>query len=87
MVGPDHRDHRPDNRPADLELTAPALRIAVLKETAPGETRVALTPETAKKFIGLGATVAVESGAGVSASIPDAAYIDAGAEVGPAAQW
>ncbi|MCT2558553.1 NAD(P) transhydrogenase subunit alpha [Tsuneonella sp. YG55] len=62
------------------------MRIAVLKETAPGETRVALTPETAKKFIGLGATVAVESGAGVSASIPDAAYADAGAEVGPAAQ-
>ncbi len=84
MVGPDYRDHRLDNRPADLELTARALRIAVLKEAALGETRVALTPETAKKFIGLGATVAVESGAGVSASIPDAAYSEAGAEVGSA---
>ena len=62
------------------------MRIAVLKETAPGETRVALTPETAKKFIALGATVAVESGAGVSASIPDAAYVEAGAEVAPASQ-
>jgi NAD(P) transhydrogenase subunit alpha len=62
------------------------LRIAVLKETAPGETRVALTPETAKKFIALGANVAVENGAGVSASIPDAAYAEAGAEVGPGAQ-
>ncbi|MGN3973763.1 NAD(P) transhydrogenase subunit alpha [Tsuneonella sp. SYSU-LHT278] len=62
------------------------MRIAVLKETAPGEARVALTPETAKKFIGLGATIAVESGAGIAASIPDAAYADAGVEVGPAAQ-
>ena len=67
-------------------MTAPGLRIAVLKETAPGETRVALTPETAKKFIGLGAAVAVESGAGRSASVIDAAYAEAGAEVGPAAQ-
>ena len=62
------------------------MRIAVLKETAPGETRVALTPETARKFIALGATVAVESGAGVTASIPDAAYAETGAEVGPAEQ-
>jgi NAD(P) transhydrogenase subunit alpha len=62
------------------------LRIAVLRETAAGETRVALTPETAKKFIALGAAVAVESGAGLSASITDAAYAEAGAEVGPAAQ-
>ena len=62
------------------------MRIAVLRETASGETRVALTPETARKFIALGAVVAVESGAGLAASIPDAAYVDAGAEVGPAAQ-
>ncbi len=62
------------------------MRIAVLKETAPGETRVALTPETAKKFIALGATVAVEAGAGVSASIVDAAYAEAGAEIGSAAK-
>jgi NAD(P) transhydrogenase subunit alpha len=60
------------------------LRIAVLKETAPGETRVALTPETAKKFIALGAAVAVESGAGIAASIPDSAFAEVGAEVGPA---
>ena len=62
------------------------MRIAVLKETAPGETRVALTPETAKKFVALGAAVAIESGAGLSASVTDAAYAEAGAEVGPAAQ-
>lgn len=60
------------------------MRIAVLKERAPGETRVALTPETAKKFIALGATVAVEQGAGLTASITDAAYAEAGAEVGTA---
>jgi NAD(P) transhydrogenase subunit alpha len=62
------------------------LRIAVLKETAPGETRVALTPETAKKFIALGAAVAVESGAGLAASITDDAYTAAGVEVGPSVQ-
>ena len=39
------------------------MKIAVLKERAEGETRVALTPETAKKFIALGADVAIEAGA------------------------
>lgn len=62
------------------------MRIAVLKETAPGETRVAVTPETVKKFMGLGAVVAVEQGAGESASITDSAYAEAGAEVAAAAQ-
>jgi len=65
-------------------MTGP--RIAVLKERAAGETRVAATPETVKKFIALGASFAVEQGAGVSASIPDADYAAAGAEVVPAAQ-
>jgi NAD(P) transhydrogenase subunit alpha len=58
------------------------MRIAVLKELAPGETRVAATPETVKKFIGLGADIAVEAGAGESASIADADYSAAGASVG-----
>jgi H+-translocating NAD(P) transhydrogenase subunit alpha len=58
-----------------------ALRIAVLKERAPGEDRVALTPETAKKFAALGATVAVEESAGLGAAITDEAYREAGAEV------
>jgi H+-translocating NAD(P) transhydrogenase subunit alpha len=57
-------------------------RIAVLKESAPGETRVAASPETVKKFIGLGATVFVESGAGLNASIRDSDYEAAGASVG-----
>jgi NAD(P) transhydrogenase subunit alpha len=62
------------------------LRIAVLKERAPGETRVAATPETVKKFLALGAGVAVEEGAGAAASITDAAYREAGADVVPGPQ-
>ncbi|MGZ8350693.1 MAG: Re/Si-specific NAD(P)(+) transhydrogenase subunit alpha [Allosphingosinicella sp.] len=59
------------------------MKIAVLKEGEAGERRVAATPETVKKFTGLGATMAVETGAGVSASIADADYVAAGALVGP----
>jgi NAD(P) transhydrogenase subunit alpha len=62
------------------------VKIAVLKETADGERRVAATPETARKFIALGATVAVEAGAGLSASIADADYQAAGATVGARAE-
>ena len=58
------------------------MKIAVLKEQADGERRVSATPETVKKFIALGATLAVEAGAGETASIGDAAYSDAGASVG-----
>jgi NAD(P) transhydrogenase subunit alpha len=61
------------------------VKIAVLKETAIGETRVAASAETVKKFIGLGAVVAIESGAGVTASIADAEYAAAGASIGEAA--
>ncbi len=61
------------------------MRIAVLRERAAGESRVAATPETVKKFAALGASVAVEEGAGAGASIPDTAFAEAGAEVGPAA--
>ncbi|MGZ3257279.1 MAG: NAD(P)(+) transhydrogenase (Re/Si-specific) subunit alpha, partial [Croceibacterium sp.] len=57
------------------------MRIAVLKERAAGEIRVAATPETVKKFSALGAKVAVESGAGEGASISDEAYREAGAEI------
>jgi proton-translocating NAD(P)+ transhydrogenase subunit alpha len=59
------------------------VKIAVLKESAAGERRVAATPETVKKYVGLGASVAVETGAGDSASIADADYVTAGASVGP----
>jgi len=58
------------------------VKIAVLKETEAGERRVSATPETVKKFIALGATLAVESGAGAAASIADADYEAAGATLG-----
>ncbi len=61
------------------------MRIAVLKEKAAGESRVAATPETVKKFTVLGAVVAIESGAGEGASMADEAYREAGAEIGSAA--
>ncbi|HYX45828.1 MAG TPA: NAD(P)(+) transhydrogenase (Re/Si-specific) subunit alpha, partial [Sphingomicrobium sp.] len=57
------------------------MKIAVLKEAA-GETRCAAIPETVKKFAAQGATVAVEKGAGESASIADSAFEEAGAVVG-----
>jgi NAD(P) transhydrogenase subunit alpha len=58
------------------------LKIAVLKESEAGERRVAASAETVKKFIGLGANVAVEAGAGADASVADADYEAAGATVG-----
>jgi NAD(P) transhydrogenase subunit alpha len=58
------------------------VKIAVLKETAPGETRCAAIPETVKKFIALGAAVAVEKGAGAAASVSDADFEAAGAVTG-----
>jgi H+-translocating NAD(P) transhydrogenase subunit alpha len=58
------------------------MKIGVLKETAEGERRVAASPETVKKFVALGATVAVEAGAGAGANIADGAFAEAGATVG-----
>ncbi len=58
------------------------MKLAILKETAPGERRVAATPETVKKFVALGAQVAVERGAGDAASFDDAGFEGAGARLG-----
>ena len=55
--------------------------IGIAKETAVGETRVAATPETIKKLVAQGHKVAVESGAGIAASVTDAAYQAAGAQI------
>lgn len=55
--------------------------IGVPLETAAGETRVAVTPETAKKYVSQGHTVKVQSGAGLAASATDAAYEAAGAQI------
>ena len=62
------------------------MKIAILKETAPGETRCAAIPETVKKFTALGATVAVERGAGEHALIADGDFEAAGAAVGSRAE-
>ncbi|MEO5808970.1 MAG: NAD(P) transhydrogenase subunit alpha [Sphingomicrobium sp.] len=61
------------------------MKIAVLKE-ADGEPRVAAIPETVKKYLSLGATVAVERGAGLRASIADADFEAAGATLGSRAE-
>src|SRR4051812_45737172 len=57
------------------------MHIGVPKETSPGERRVALVPESAKKLIQAGYSVAVEVGAGDTAGFPDAAYRDAGTAI------
>ncbi len=57
------------------------MKIAVLKERRAGERRVAATPDTVKKLIGLGAEIKVEAGAGAGANIPDAAFEEAGASI------
>jgi len=58
------------------------MKIAVLRENAPGEKRVAASPETVRKYIALGAQIAVETGAGQQASVSDADYEAAGATLG-----
>jgi len=57
------------------------VKIAVVRESHPGERRVALVPESCEKLIGTGFSVAVESGAGASAGYDDAAYRAVGAEI------
>lgn len=59
--------------------------IFVAKEAARGEARVAASPETVKKYMGLGYSVMVERGAGLSSFMPDDAYEAAGAEIVPSA--
>jgi NAD(P) transhydrogenase subunit alpha len=67
--------HTPRNREV-----AP-MKVAVVKETAPGERRVALVPEMIARLRGAGLEVLVESGAGDGAWLADGAYADAGAAV------
>ena len=59
--------------------------IGIPAETLPGETRVAVTPETVKKLKAQGHTLRVQSGAGVAASVTDDAFVAAGAEITDAA--
>ena len=62
------------------------MKLAILKERLEGETRVAASPETVKKFSALGLNVTVEAGAGAYASFADQLYSEAGATIaqGPA---
>jgi NAD(P) transhydrogenase subunit alpha len=57
------------------------MKISVLKETFPGERRVALIPASIKPLMSAGCTIIVESGAGAAAGYPDSAYVDKGAQI------
>src|SRR5436853_6565565 len=57
------------------------VRIVVPRETAAGERRVALVPESCKKLIAAGYEIAIESGAGVAAGLSDQIYSDTGASL------
>jgi len=61
------------------------MKLTILKETSPGETRVAATPESVKKLVGLDHTVTIETGAGVAAGFPDKAFSDEGATIASSA--
>ena len=61
------------------------MKIAVLKETRSGETRVAASPETVKKYKSLGIDVSVEAGAGAAANFSDDAFQQAGANIASSA--
>ena len=62
------------------------MKIGVVKERRPNEKRCAVSPDTIKKFVGLGAEVLVEAGAGEGCSIPDSVYQAAGATIVPDAR-
>jgi NAD(P) transhydrogenase subunit alpha len=68
-------------QPGHEEVRAMAVRVGVVRETAAGERRVALTPDAVAKLRDAGADVLVESGAGTSAWFPDEEYAQAGASV------
>src|SRR5262249_53792211 len=68
------------NDPVPAQLS---MKIAILKERRPHETRVAATPETVKKLKALGAEITIEAGAGTAAAYTDQAYTDAGANIVP----
>ena len=55
--------------------------IGVLRESAPGETRVALTPAVVPELAKAGFAVCVEAGAGAAAGYPDASYSERGAKL------
>ena len=58
-----------------------AVTIGIARENAPGERRVAATPETCKKLVAAGAQILIERDAGAGAGFPNQAYTDAGAQL------
>lgn len=62
------------------------MKIGIPKERRPGEKRVAASPETVKKFVGLGCSVSIETGAGLAADMPDDQYTAMGATIAPDAK-
>jgi NAD(P) transhydrogenase subunit alpha len=64
-------------------LQSLTVKVAVVKEIAPGESRVALVPDTVTKLTAAGMTVQVETGAGERAFFTDPAYQEAGAGIAP----
>src|SRR5476649_2402918 len=60
-----------------------SMKIAIVKERRPHETRVAATPDTVKKLKALGAEITIEAGAGIAAAYTDQAYGEAGATIVP----
>ncbi|ESQ89323.1 NAD(P) transhydrogenase subunit alpha [Asticcacaulis benevestitus DSM 16100 = ATCC BAA-896] len=73
--------HQNDSDAVEKEETIVGLTLAVTKEQIAGETRVAATPDTVKKWTAAGLTVKVQTGAGLGASITDEAYTAAGATI------
>jgi NAD/NADP transhydrogenase alpha subunit len=59
------------------------MKMAIPKERRAHERRVAVSPDTVKKYKQLGLDVVVETGAGAGAAIPDQAFADAGATIAP----
>src|ERR1700761_6020054 len=57
------------------------MKIAVAKEIDPSEPRVAVSPDTIKKYRAIGAEVAIEPGAGIKSGLPDSEFTAAGATV------
>ena len=70
--------------PARLTPTELTVIIGVVRESKPGETRVAATPATVKQLLQLGYEVVVEPEAGAQADFPDHGFVDAGATIGDA---
>ena len=66
---------------AERAMAATAVIVGVARETAAGERRVAITPETCRKLVAAGATVRVQPGIGRGAYFPDEAYVAAGAQL------